>query len=286
MLQPERVYMLAADHRWQWEEWCDAHAVSRARIGEVKRIAYEGFLQARDRSSDVRAYGALLLDEQYASAVIADALRDRVEVGTPAERPGVFPLAWTTDPFDRALTGAFVKVLIRYRPEQEPAVRDQQFEKLASLLAWCTDARKPLVIEILVPRRDEAEAEFEASGRPAIVAAIIRAAYARGLAPEFWKIEGTPAAEGARMIDAAIAEHPVPRQIILGKGADTSTIGAWFAAAAGSRTAVGFAIGRSVVWEPATAFLLGTQARDAAVAAICGNYLALVAAWQGRASAA
>src|SRR5438309_10958722 len=113
MLQSERVYMLAADHRWQWEEWCDAHAVPRTRIGEVKRLAYDGFLQARDRSSAVRAFGALLLDEQYASAIIADAVRAGVEVGTPAERPGVFPLAWTTDPYDRALTGAFVEVLIR-----------------------------------------------------------------------------------------------------------------------------------------------------------------------------
>ena len=51
MLNPERVYMLAADHRWQWEEFCDARSIPRARIGEVKRLAYDGFLLARDRSA-------------------------------------------------------------------------------------------------------------------------------------------------------------------------------------------------------------------------------------------
>src|SRR5262249_20932611 len=149
-----------ADHRWQWDEWCDAHGVSRERIADVKRIAYEGFLQAREQSAPVRDYGALLVDEQYASAVIADGLRAGGDVGTPAEKPGAFPLAWTTEPFEPALTGAFVKVLIRYRPDHDEAIRDEQFAKLAALHAWCADHRKPLVVEILVPRQGEPEGAF------------------------------------------------------------------------------------------------------------------------------
>src|SRR5215204_3857607 len=103
MLNTDRVYMLAADHRWQWEEWCDARQIPHARIGEAKRVAYDGFLLARDRSAEVRAFGALLVDAQYAAAVVADALKAGVEVGTPAEKAGAFPLAWSTDPLQRAL---------------------------------------------------------------------------------------------------------------------------------------------------------------------------------------
>jgi myo-inositol catabolism protein IolC len=279
MLNRDCVYMLAADHRWQWDEWCDAHAVARSRIGEVKRLAYEGFLQARAESVAVREYGALLIDEQYASAVIADALRAGIEVGTPAERPGAFPLTWTAEPFDRALTGRFVKVLIRYRPEHDEATRDGQFAKLKALQTWCVEARKPLVIEILVPRENEPEGDFEASGRPAIVAAVIHDAYGRGIAPEFWKIEGAASLDGARVIDRAVAERSESRQIILGKGADAATIGDWFTAAAASRTAVGFAIGRSVLWDPATRFLSGTLARERAATTIAENYRSLVEAW-------
>ena len=44
MLNSECVYMLAADHRWQWEEWCDARSIPRTRIPEVKRLASDGFL--------------------------------------------------------------------------------------------------------------------------------------------------------------------------------------------------------------------------------------------------
>jgi 5-dehydro-2-deoxygluconokinase len=279
-LNPDCVYMLAADHRWQWEEWCDAHAMPRTRIPEVKRLAFDGFLRARDRSADVRSFGALLVDEQYSAPVIAEARKAGVNVGTPAEKAGAFPLAWSTDPFSRALTGAFVKVLVRHRSDDEPATIRGQWEKLDALQAWCRAEDKPLVVEILVARRDEPEQAFEAVGRPAMLAGFIGEAYRRGLTPGFWKIEGTLSPEGARTIDEAIAAHPACRQIILGKAADAATIHRWFAAAAASRTAAGFAIGRSVFWEPSVAFLTGAQTADRASAGIAANYLQLVDAWQ------
>ena len=272
--------MLAADHRWQWEEWCDARQIPRERIGEAKRVAYDGFLLARDRSPNVREFGALLVDAQYASPVVADALEAGLDVGTPAEKAGAFPLAWSTDPFERALTGAFVKVLVRYRPDDEEAIRDGQWQKLDALQTWCRGAGKPLVIEILVARRGEAEDEFEAVGRPAMLAGFIREAYRRELTPQFWKIEGTLAREGARTIDRAIAANAACRQIILGKAAEIATIGRWFAAAADSPTASGFAIGRSVFWEPSAAFLSGAKTADQAAADIADNYLQLVDAWR------
>jgi 5-dehydro-2-deoxygluconokinase len=282
MLNPDRVYMLAADHRWQWEEFCDARSIPRIRIADVKRLALNGFLMARDRLAAVREFGALLVDQQYASAVIVDALKAGVSVGTPAEKAGAFPLAWSTDPFSDALTGAFVKVLVRYRPDDEERIREEQWAKLDALQAWCRSAGKPLVIEVLVSRRQEAEDEFEASGRPRMLAGFIGDAYRRGLTPPFWKIEGTLAPEGARTIDAAIALNPACRQIILGKAADLDTIDRWFAAAAASTTAVGFAIGRSVFWEPSAAFLSGTTTAEQASADICANYLRLVEGWDAR----
>jgi len=280
MLNNDRVYMLAADHRWQWEEWCDARQIPRERIGEAKRVAYNGFLLARDRSPNVREFGALLVDAQYASPVVADALEAGLDVGTPAEQAGAFPLAWSTDPFERALTGAFVKVLVRYRPDDEEAIRDGQWQKLDALQTWCRGAGKPLVVEILVARRGEAEDEFEAVGRPAMLAGFIREAYRRELTPQFWKIEGTLAREGARTIDRAIAANAACRQIILGKAAEIATIGRWFAAAADSPTASGFAIGRSVFWEPSAAFLSGAKTAEQAAADIAGNYLQLVDVWR------
>jgi 5-dehydro-2-deoxygluconokinase len=279
MLSSHRVYMLAADHRWQWEEFCDARSVSRERICEVKRIAYDGFVRARDQSSAAREFGALLLDEQYSSSVIADALKAGLAVGTPAEKAGAIPMAWATDPFSTALTGAFVKVLARYRKNDEAETVAEQWSKLVALQAWCRKAGKPLVLEVLVERKQEPEDEFEAFGRPTMLAEFIAEAYRRGLTPEFWKIEGTLSAEGARTIDVAVAANPTCKQIILGKAADLSTIDRWFSACTNSVTAAGFAIGRSVFWEPSAAFLEGKRSATEAASDIAGIYLKLIAAW-------
>ena len=276
--------MLAADHRWQWEEFCDQRSLPRERIRDVKRLAGDAFLRARERSAAARDFGALLIDEQYASAVIARSMEAGLNVGTPAEKAGAIPLAWATDPFSAALTGAFVKVLARYRTDDDPGVLAEQWAKLEALQAWCRDAGKPLVLEVLVARTHEPEDEFEASGRPAMIAGFIAEAYRRGLTPEFWKIEGTLAPQGARTIDTAIAANPKCRQIILGKAADLSTIDRWFAACAGSATASGFAIGRSVFWEPSAAFLAGKMTAEDAAAAIADTYLKLVDAWERRKS--
>ena len=64
MLNPHRVYMLAADHRWQWEEFCDKRSLPRERIRDVKRLAGDAFLLARERSAAARDFGALLIDQQ------------------------------------------------------------------------------------------------------------------------------------------------------------------------------------------------------------------------------
>jgi 5-dehydro-2-deoxygluconokinase len=279
MLNSESVLMLAGDHRWQWEEWCDANAVDRGRIPAAKDLIVDAFLAARDESPAVEADGALLLDRQYASAAIDRAMREGITVGSPAELAGAFPLQWPASAFDERLPGSFAKVLIKDRPDFDASLRAAQFDKLLELQGWCRRNRRQLLIEVLVPRQDEPEDAFEESGRPKAIAAMIRESYAKGLTPEFWKIEGTTSAAGARIVDDAIAEQPGSRLIILGKNADPALIGRWFASAAGCRTASGFAIGRSVFWKPCTAFLQGRAPTADAVAAMKATYLSLVTAW-------
>jgi 5-dehydro-2-deoxygluconokinase len=275
-----RVYMLAADHRWQWEEWCDAHDVSRNRIAAAKDLARRGFVLARERSPAVRAHGALLMDAEYGADAIAAAAADGVDVGTPAEKAGAFPLAWASEPFSRSLIGNFVKVLVRHRTDHPASVTRAQIDKLLQVQEWCRAAGKPLVVEVLVPRDGESEDAFEAAGRPAMLASFIRGCYDAGVAPAFWKIEGTMSADGARTIDAAVRERPEGRQLILGKAAALEAISAWFAAARQNASAAGFAIGRSIYWEPCVEFLSGRTNEVDAVESICTNYLDVIGAWE------
>ena len=273
--------MLASDHRWQWEEWCDAARVPRARISEVKNLVFDAFAAAREGSDEVARHGVLLLDTMYGADAVRRARAARIPVGTPVEKAGVFPLEWQSDPFHQGQDGnSFVKVLIRYRPEWPQAAKDEQMRKLLELQAWCRAQSTVLLVEIVIMRAGEDEHEFEDRGRPRLLASVIRESYQRGLVPHIWKIEGTSSAEGAGMIDEAIRERPEPRQVILGKGADTATIARWFSTAAPLPSTAGFAIGRSVFWEPGTAYLTGRIAAVDAVATMASTYLSLIDQWR------
>ncbi|OLD14916.1 MAG: hypothetical protein AUJ01_13200 [Acidobacteria bacterium 13_1_40CM_3_65_5] len=281
MLGSETVYMLAGDHRWQWEQFCDERRIDRARIADVKGLIVDAFLKARERSSDVRQSGSLLLDPQYSSAHMARARQAGAVVGAPTEKAGAFPLEWTSaTPFAAPPPGSFVKVLVKDRSDYAPALRVAQFEKLKELQHWCRASAAPLVIEVLVPRDREPEQTFEETERPAMLSQTIRDAYQRGIEPEYWKIEGTTSAAGAAAVDRAIAERPVCRQIILGKAADASLIAQWFATAAKTSSASGFAIGRSVFWNTCSRFLEGKTSESDAIDEMTATYLRLVDLWR------
>jgi 5-dehydro-2-deoxygluconokinase len=275
--------MLASDHRWQWEEWCDAQGVDRARIAEVKSLVVDAFLEARQASADVAGSGSLLLDNKYGAAAVQRARAAGVPVGAPVEKAGVFPLQWEREPFYALCEGnSFTKVLVRYRPEWPDVDREGQFAKLLELQTWCRRIGMTLLVEIIIMRQGEDEHAFEHEGRPRMLSALIAESYRRGLVPDLWKIEGTASRASAVAIDAAIRERPGPRQVILGKGADAKSIGAWFEAAAGLESMAGFAIGRSVFMEPGAAYLKGEIPAAAAAKQIAGRYLGFVREWIGR----
>ena len=278
MLEP--IFMLAIDHRWQWEEWCDRANVSRSRIPEIKRLAAEAFLEARRASAAVHRSGALLVDLTYGYDAFEMAREAGAVVGNPAERAGVFPLQWTA-PFAEALRGRFVKVLVRHRPDVPAPIVDQQRQGLLELQRWCETSGRPLVLEVLAqPAAGQADAEeFDRSERPAILAGYIREAYRAGIVPQYWKIEGMPDRAAFDHVEAAIREQPAPRQLILGKGAGMDRVRRWFDLAAGGTTAAGFAIGRTVYFEPATLWLQGRIDRAEARARIQSTYAAIVAMW-------
>ncbi len=274
------LYVLAADHRWQIEEWCDEHDVARSRIPEIKAVVFDAFRRARARHVSVAAHGALLLDEQYAGPLIRRARAEHIAVATPAEKAGVFPLEWATEPVDQALTGTIVKVLVRYRPEHPPDRVHAERAKLKALAEWCAAHDRPLLVELLVMRQQEDEAAFETTRRPSLIVDYIRQAYEDDLVPDFWKMEGTVSTDAAAAIDAAVAGRQGPRFLLLGKGAGFDLIERWIAVAKRMQTAGGFAIGRTVYWAACTAWIEGAIGRDEAIEQVATNYERLITAWE------
>ncbi len=108
----------------------------------------------------------------------------------------------------------------------------------------------------------------------------IRECQDAGVEPDIWKIEGLDARDDCvRVADAARAgDRDHVRCVVLGRGGDESKVIAWLAAGAGVPGFVGFAVGRTIWWDPLEDWLAGASA-DQAAETIAGNYRRLVDAY-------
>jgi 5-dehydro-2-deoxygluconokinase len=275
---PHPLYVLVIDHRQPWVEWCDQHGVDRLRIREVKTLAADAFLLARRDSMFAMESGALLVDRQSGAEAFVRARAGGAVVGTPAERDGVFPLEWT-DALDKTLRGAFAKVLVRHGADVAGDIVESQLAKLAELHEWCSSTEKPLVVEVRLSGATQ-DSALHCATRVRLLADYIRDAYARGIVPQYWLIEGNPESASMRAIDGAIRERDGPGLLILADGAAPDTVATWFESAHGMPDAAGFSVGRTVYWDAACEFLLGRLAADDAVHAMAANYRTVIDLWR------
>ena len=68
--------------------------------------------------------------------------------------------------------------------------------------------------------------------------------------------------------------------MVLGRGADDTAVDRWLRAARGVDGYRGFAIGRSIWWDPLRFFVDGVVSREETVVQIAINYRRFVAVWE------
>jgi 5-dehydro-2-deoxygluconokinase len=110
--------------------------------------------------------------------------------------------------------------------------------------------------------------------RPRLMIQAIGELQAAGIDPDVWKIEGLARREDCQSI-VAVARAGGRDQvgcIILGRGEDNDRVRAWLAIAAGVAGFIGFAVGRTVFWDPLVAWRNNTTTRGQAVAEIARRY--------------
>jgi len=63
-----RVYLLASDHRWQWEAWCDATAIGRTVFWGPGTAYLTGKIPAADAIEAMASTYLSLVDQWIASS--------------------------------------------------------------------------------------------------------------------------------------------------------------------------------------------------------------------------
>lgn len=292
------LYVMPFDHRGSFQSgifgWQSPLSVEQtAEIAASKRVIYDGFLAAVAAGA-FRARAAILTDEQFGAAVLRDAASAGFVTAMAAEKSAqkVFEFEYGDD-FVRhieAFRPTFSKVLVRYNPGSDPALNQLQAQRLKRLSDYLSNTSSRFLFELLVPA-EPAQLEqvggdkqaYDVELRPRLMVRAIEELRAGGVEPDIWKVEGLDREEDCRTIVEAARSGGRDQVscIVLGRGEDPAKVTHWLATAARTPGFIGFAVGRTVFWDPLVAWRAKKATREEAVAEIARRYGALVEVFEG-----
>jgi 5-dehydro-2-deoxygluconokinase len=165
----------------------------------------------------------------------------------------------------------------------------RQSERLKRLSDWLHANGRKFLFEMLVPGTT---AQIEAAGsedaydtdvRPGLMRRAIAECQDGGIEADIWKIEGIDKREDCEMIaeQTRVGGRAGVVCVVLGRGADDDKVDHWLRSAAGVSGYVGFAIGRSIWWDPLKGYVDQTMGRDEATSKISANYRRFIDVYTG-----
>lgn len=285
------LYLLPFDHRGSLQSkmfgWTSPLSEEQtSRISAAKRVVYDGFRASLAAGVRVEAAG-ILVDEQFGAGILRDAKAAGITTACSVEKSGQheFDFEYGED-FARhieAIQPTFSKVLVRYNPASDRDLNARQAARLKTLSDYLARKGDSLfMFELLVPAEDAQLARvggdpkrYDTEIRPQLMVDVIREMQGAGVEPDVWKIEGLDRREDCEALVAAARAGGRDRVgcIVLGRGADDGQVRRWLSTAAGVDGFIGFAVGRTVFWEPLENWLAGKLTRDQAVAEIARHYV-------------
>ena len=294
----EDLYILAFDHRGTITkgllgvEGREPTEEEANKVSEMKQIIFDGFLKANE-------YGitggdpAILVDETFGLEVQQKAKEMNIKFAAPVEKSGqkVFDFEYG-DQFGEKITevGAdFVKILVRWNPDDEEEIRETQGNRIKELSDWLTENDKKFLLEFLVPATEEQlasvendQARYDSEIRPKLAVKVVEEMRERGADPDIWKIEGLDTSEDCEKVAHAIrtGDREDVIAVVLGRGASDEKVNEWLRAGSSVEGYKGFAIGRSIFWDALKGFHEGEKSREEAVEEIAQSYLGFLSVYQ------
>jgi myo-inositol catabolism protein IolC len=256
-----------------------------AQIAATKQVIYDGFKAALAAGVPKEKAG-ILVDEQFGAAILRDAAVQGYTTACPAEKSG-------QDEFDfeygeefskhiETFHPTFCKVLVRYNPEGEEALNGRQSARLRRLSDYLhSESHRLFMFELLVPpekaQLDRVKGDkkaYDLEIRPGLMVHAIEQLQDAGVEADVWKIEGLDRPEDCERIVAAAHRNNREKVgcIILGRGEDDKKVDEWLTTAATVPGFIGFAVGRTVFWEPLIDWRDKKTTREEAVAEIARRY--------------
>ena len=282
------LYVLAFDHRGSFQKKFFGvtgvpNAEEAARIMDAKQVIFEGALKALGEGVP-REEAGILVDEQFGADIVRKAKADGLTFAMPVEKSGQEEFDFEYgDAFGEHITEfdpTFSKVLVRYNTEGDQEMNARQSERLKRLSDWLHANGRKFLFELLVPGTPEqieaagGEDAYDTDVRPGLMRRAIAEIQDTGIEADIWKIEGIDKREDCEMIaeQTRVGGREGVVCVVLGRGADDDKVDHWLRTGARVPGYVGFAIGRSIWWDPLKGYVDRTVGRDDATSRISANY--------------
>jgi myo-inositol catabolism protein IolC len=285
------LLILAMDHRASFGKtmFGITGTPSDADLGRMRAAKSLIFAAAQAAISGMgdRAQFGVLVDEQLGADVARQARPTGFVLAMPVEVSGSERLEFEYGDDFAAHIEKFdpdwVKVLLRFNPDDPADLAREQTATLKRLHDWVTASGRRWLLELLVPPTRaqlatyDNQAGYDLHARPELTAQVITTLAAAGIHPGIWKLEGYETAEGARLVLSAVRAADPPAGppspcVVLGRDAPEAQVDHWLAVAAPLPGYAGFAIGRSIWEQPLADHLAGRVDEAGAKAAIAGHY--------------
>jgi 5-dehydro-2-deoxygluconokinase len=283
------LYVLPFDHRATFSKnmfgWQGPLSPEQtAEIAAAKQVIYDGFKTAVAAGVPKDSAG-ILVDEQFGSAILRDARQQGFITSCPAEKSGQneFDFEYGVDfaQHIEKFDPSFCKVLVRYNPEGEKEMNRRQAARLQQLSDVLHQSGRLYMFELLVPaepsqlqRLGNDKKSYDVQLRPALMVQAIHELQDAGVEADVWKIEGIEQKEDCQKVVAAARRGGRDKVgcIVLGRGEDEKKVRQWLTTATGVPGFIGFAVGRTVFWDPLIHYRANKITRDTTVAQIAASY--------------
>jgi myo-inositol catabolism protein IolC len=293
----QTLYILAFDHRGSFQKKFfgiegEPDPEQTAIIADAKHLIFEGLLQAVSAGADPSVTG-VLVDEQFGSTVPSESREHGLKLAMPAERSGqsTFDFQYGEEFAEHIerFDPDFTKVLVRYNPDGDAAANREQLTKLKRLSDWLKENERKFLFELLVPAEESQLAlvggdseRYDTELRPELMRRAMAEIQDAGIEVDVWKIEGVDERSDCEMLvaQARSGGRDGVSCVVLGRGADDAKVEHWLTTAAPVDGFIGFAIGRTIWWDPLKAYVDGKIERSAGARKIAENFLRFVAVYE------
>ena len=262
----------------------------KKQIEDYKKIVFEGFKLSIKKSVPKEIAG-LLVDEEFGSGVLREAKKDGLAFAMPVEKSGQeeFDFEYGDDYAEHIeeFDPTFVKVLVRYNPESDATLNKRQLERLKKLSDYLAQKKRTFLFELIVPalpaqltKLGGSKETYDKELRPKLMVESLKEIQAAGVEPSIWKLEGVDKPEFAKaVVKQAQSNGRKAGVITLGRGESKEKVQEWLKVGAKIPGIIGFAVGRTIFWQPLADHKAGKINRKEAVEKIAQNYIEFTDLW-------